>query len=111
MRLESARINSRFIGIAVCSFALAGLVAPLQMPAEASGYLAQATKIKSDHFQIAPPADGDCPKTTMHFGGTSLDSGCKPDSDKVKNFIDLDRKGHKVAKGQKVVKTSKSRGR
>ena len=111
MRLESARINSRFIGIAVCSFALAGLVAPLQMPAEASGYFAQATKIKSDHFQIAPPADGDCPKTTMHFGGTGIDTGCKPDSDKVKNFIDLDRKGHKVVKGQKVVKTSKSRGR
>ncbi len=105
MRLESARINSRFIGITICSFALAGLVAPLQMPAEASGYPAPGTKIKSDHFRIAPPTDGDCPKTTKHLGGTGTDTGCKPDSDKVKNFIDLDRKGHKV------VKKSKGRGR
>lgn len=105
MRLESVRISSRFIGIAVCSFALAGLVAPLQMPAEASGYFAPGTKIKSDHFRIAPPADGACPKTAKHLGGTGVDTGCKPDSDKIKNFIDLDRKGHKV------VKKSKGRGR
>ena len=101
MRLESVRINSRFIGIAICSFALAGLVAPLQMPAEASGYLAQDARIKSDHFRIAPPTDGDCPKTTKPFGGTGTDIGCKPDSDKIKNFIDLDRKGHKVVKKSK----------
>lgn len=105
MRLESARINSRFVGIAICSFALAGLVAPLQMPAEASGYFAPGKKVKSDHFRIAPPTDGDCPKTAKHLGGTAVDTGCKPGSDKIKSFIDLDRKGHKV------VKKSKGRGR
>jgi hypothetical protein len=99
--LESARINSRFVSIAVCSFALAGLVAPLQMPAEATGYFASGKKIKSDHFRMAPPTDGDCPKTAKPLGGTGLDTGCNPGSDKIKNFIDLDRKGHKFVKKTK----------
>ncbi len=101
MRLESVRINSRFVGIAVCSFAVAGLVAPLQMPAEASGYFASGKKAKPDHFRIAPPTDGDCPKTTKPLGGTGLETGCNHGSDEIKNFIDLDRKGHKVVKKSK----------
>jgi hypothetical protein len=100
--LESVRISSRIIGIAICSFALAGLVAPLQMPAEAAGYFAPGMKAKSDHFGISPHIDGECAKTTKHLGGTGTDAGCKPDSDKIKNYIDLDRKGHKVVKKSKI---------
>jgi hypothetical protein len=93
------------MGITICSFAIAGLVAPLQMPAEASGYLSLGNKVaKSDHLRIATPTDGDCPKTAKQLGGTGTDTGCKPDADKTKKNIEPDRKGHKVKK-------SKGRGR
>ncbi|MGH9992355.1 MAG: hypothetical protein ACREAZ_06900 [Nitrososphaera sp.] len=90
------RNSVSLLSVVLCSLAIAGLMIPFQSPAEASGLFSGAKgALKSEGLRTIGVADDNCAKgVTLGSGG---DAECKSDSTK-KNYMEPDRKGHKVKK-------------
>lgn len=98
-RMEIMRNNASLVSIVFCSFGIAGLLIPFQSPADASGLLGAGKNTAKPQSLRASLSEDNCTKTDVNLGGTSTDSGCKPDAQK-KSYMEPDRKGHKVKKSK-----------
>lgn len=95
------RSKSTLISFVLCSFAIASVAVPLYNVAEASTFFSTAKSgtnhAGSSSLKIANNDDGCTKKGEKNYGE------CKPDSakqSKKSNYIDPDRKGHKVKKSK-----------